>query len=60
MKLTLEIKNEIDKAPLGKLASLFRFFPSDITTGETGKYIEKTIKEKVQDEKHKHDGRYLK
>jgi len=40
MKLTQEIKKQIDSYSEGKLRSMFRFFPSDITTGESGRYIQ--------------------
>jgi len=40
MKLTPQLKREIDSYSEGKLRSLFRFFPSDYTTGESGKYIQ--------------------
>jgi hypothetical protein len=44
MKLTQELKKEIDGFTLSKIASLFRFFPSDYTTGETGKYLQEKAK----------------
>lgn len=48
MKMTEEKKKEIDNFTVGKLASLFRFFPSDYTTGEIGKYVQEKIREKVR------------
>lgn len=40
MKLTSKLKDEIDNYSKAKMISLFRFFPSDITTGESGRYIQ--------------------
>ncbi len=53
MKLTEEVKNEIDGFTFGKLASLFRFHPCEYTTGETGKYTIKKLKEKLNDPREK-------
>jgi hypothetical protein len=39
MKMTPELKDEIDSFTFGKIKSLFRFFPSDYTTGESGRYL---------------------
>ena len=51
MKLTEEVKKEIDGFTFGKLASLFRFHPCEYTTGEVGKYTMIKIREKLDEYK---------
>lgn len=56
MKLTPKIKREIDNFSKAKLMSLYRFFPSDITTGQTGKYIAKVVRrDRVKEFHHEPD-----
>ena len=57
MKLTTELKTEIDGYTSTKLKTLFRFFPSDITTGESGRYIQNKVKDRPKDTQGSSSGR---
>ena len=50
--LTEETKNQIDKMSAGQIAACFRFFPSDMTTGETGKYMREKARKIAEDERN--------
>ena len=52
MKLTKEVKQEINGYSIGKIVSLFRFHPCEHTTGEVGKYVIEVLKEKVREPKN--------
>ncbi len=49
MKLTNEIKKEIDSMTFGQLWSRFRFFPWGNYRGEAGEYLKQKIVEKKHD-----------
>ena len=47
MKITNELKRKLDSSTNARLMSLFRSHPSDITTGESGRYIQMIARERV-------------
>lgn len=55
MKLTKELKKQIDNKSVGSIAAMFRFHPSDYTTGKTGKYLAQKLKEKLDDEREENN-----
>lgn len=53
MKLTPTVKKDIDGMSAHQVYTMFRFHPTDMTTGESGKYMQNTIHEKIRKEKDK-------
>lgn len=51
MKLTEKVKAEIDSYSANQIVTLFRFHPCDMTTGETGRYIQTVARERIIREK---------
>jgi hypothetical protein len=51
MKLTKDIEKEIDKLSLLQISSMFRFHPTDITSGESGRYMQEAALKKIMEDK---------
>lgn len=48
MKLTDQVKKEIDSMSPHQIYTMFRFHPTNMTSGESGKYMQDTIRERLQ------------
>lgn len=53
MKLTPQTKSEIDKMTPHQIYTMFRFHPTNMTSGESGKYMQELIREKIHSGKDK-------
>lgn len=53
MKLTQEVKASIDKMSPHQIYTMFRFHPTDITSGESGKYMQQSIHRKRENDTKK-------
>ena len=51
MRLTNQEKKEIDEMTVVQIAANFRFFPSNMTTGETGRYMQDVARQKISDQR---------
>lgn len=47
MKLTTEVKNQIDKMSPHQIFTMFRFHPTNLTTGESGKYMQIAVRNRI-------------
>lgn len=53
MKLTREVKKEIDKMTPHQICTMFRFHPTNMTTGQTGRYMQDKAREMKEMEAEK-------
>jgi hypothetical protein len=51
MKLTKDVKSQIDQMTPHQIYTMFRFHPTDITAGESGKYMQDSMRERAGDYK---------
>ena len=49
VKLTPDVKKEIDKMSPHQIYTMFRFHPTDITSGESGRYMQQSIHRKREE-----------
>jgi hypothetical protein len=56
VKLTKEIRSQIDKMSPHQIYTMFRFHPTNMTTGETGRYLQDTARNKIVNDKKELSG----